>query len=139
MNESIRALFDSFPRSLRDQVMSYVAAVDSAADAIFAETSIEQTAQLRDELLLVAALRKTLGIVGSCFWAIDNSLSIARSDGTSAVRVGGATYSKGSEPYLELRRLHTDLESAVRELGLADAVQADTYTDVLEVLVHGRQ
>jgi hypothetical protein len=139
MNESIRAVVGSLPRSLRDQVADYVASVDAAADAIFVEAAIEQTPQLRDDLLLVATLKKTLGIVASCFWAVDNSLALTLVDGTSAVRVGGATYSRNSERYTELRALHRDLENAVLELGLSDLVRAENYVEVLEGLANGRQ
>jgi hypothetical protein len=130
-------MVETLPRSLRDQVLDYVAAVDAAADAIFEEAQIEQTPQLRDDLLVVATLKKTLGIVASCFWAIDNSLAITSVGGTLAVRVGGAIYSKESERYTELRALHRDLENVVRELRLSESIQAENYVDVLEGLADG--
>ncbi|MBM0107127.1 hypothetical protein JM946_20520 [Steroidobacter sp. S1-65] len=139
MNEGIHNIVEHLPRSLRDQVLSYVAAVEAAADAIFDDAHVEQNAQLRQQLLLVAALRKAIGIVSSCYWAVDNSLAVSRGSGASAVRVGGAIYSKESERYLELRQLHKDLNAVIDELGLRQVFEADNYTDVLTELAHGRE
>jgi hypothetical protein len=129
-------MIETLPRSLRDQVLGYIAAVHAASEAIFSEAGVQRTDELEQALLSVAALRKIYGVVNSSYWAVDNSLSLTQNGQTGSVRIGGARYSKVSEEYLALRRLHLDMETMVGRLELRSLIEADSYADVVLLLAN---
>ncbi|HEY4214469.1 MAG TPA: hypothetical protein VGM84_23540 [Steroidobacteraceae bacterium] len=139
MNRETREIADTLPRSLGDQVLSYVVSVEAAADDIFREANVVREGSLLDQLLLVAALKKILGIAGASFWAIDNSLSIGARTSYDTVRIGGAMYGRGTEDYEQIRKLHEDLEMLALQNGVKDLLEMRDYVEVLQELASGRR
>src|ERR1700678_3568830 len=90
------------PYSIRFQVVTYARSVDEAAEDIFAEAHLEMNLEMRDQLVLLAAIRKLQAICSSSYWILYNSIRLLGPEVTG-IRVGSATYSPGSAEYVRIR------------------------------------
>ena len=69
----VNAFFKELPHTLREQVIDYARSVDAASRDISKEAEVELTDDLRDQLVLVAAVRKLHAICSSSYWLLYNS------------------------------------------------------------------
>ena len=133
----IQVLTDPLPRALRDQVYSYVSAVEDAADAIFDDAGLEKTEQAVEVLRVLAAIRKIVGIVSMGYWAIDNVLASGDRYAAKSIRIGGTIYSKDTEAYVDLKQMLSDLSDGLAERGILDHVKSGSYSDALREISNG--
>jgi hypothetical protein len=125
------------PYALQIQVVDYAKSVDEAAADIFAEANHEMNEQLRDQLTLIAAIRKLHSICSSSFWILYNSTSLLGNE-VSGIRAGSAVYSPDSVAYSQIQSLLHTLERTLALHGIDRNLLQGPYTAVLEVLGDGR-
>lgn len=126
------------PYALQVQVVDYAKSVDEAASDIFAEADRQMNDQLRDQLTLVAAIRKLHAICSSSFWILYNSSSLLGNQ-VSGIRAGSAVYSPDSPEYGQIQTLLRNLEDTLGSHGIDRNLLQGPYTAVLEVLSDGRR
>ncbi len=69
----VNAFAPELPYTLREQVIDYARSVEAASQEIFKEAEVKLTDELRDQLALVAAVRKLHSICSSSYWLLYNS------------------------------------------------------------------
>lgn len=126
------------PYALREQVLDYARSVEAASHDIFKEAEIELTDELRDQLVLVAAVRKLHAICSSSYWLLYSSTKLLGNDVTG-VRVGGTTFSRDSAHFHQLSTLFGDLETVLRDQGLSAEIIRRPYPQILHFLANGRK
>jgi hypothetical protein len=125
------------PYSLREQVLDYARSVEDASHDISKEAEIELTDELRDQLVLVAAVRKLHAICSSSYWLLYNSTKVLGGEVTG-VRVGGTTFSPESAHFVQLSELLGDLETVLRDQGLSIEMVRQPYPQILSFLANER-
>ena len=125
------------PYSIASQVLSYARSVDESAEDIFDEAKLEVNAEIRDQLVLIAAIRKLHAICSSSYWILSNSQRILGAD-VSGIRAGSGFYAPGSSAYTDIRKTLFGLQQLLQEQDLPMNVLRGPYTDVLEFLRNGR-
>jgi hypothetical protein len=126
------------PYTLREQVLDYARSVEAASQDISKEAEIDLTDELRDELVLVAAVRKLHAICSSSYWMLYNSTKLLGNEVTG-VRVGGTTFSRESAHYVQLSELLGDLETVLRDQGLSAEIIRQPYPKILNFLANERR
>jgi len=134
----VNTFAEDLPHAIRTQVVGYARSVDEAAEEIFSEAEMKMEPQLRDQLTLIAAIRKLHAICSSSFWILYNSSAILGPD-VPGIRVGSRVYSAESSEFAALRTLLGDLESLLVSQGLDLRLLHGPYTDVLEAISDGRR
>ncbi len=129
---------DDLPHAIRTQVVDYARSVDEAAEEIFSSAERTMEPQLRDQLVLIAAIRKLHAICSSSFWILYNSSAILGPN-VPGIRVGSRIYSVDSSEFAALRTLLGDLELLLVSQGLDLKLLHGPYTDVLEAISDGRR
>lgn len=133
----VNAFAPELPYTLREQVLDYARSVEAASQNISKEAEIELTDELRDQLVLVAAVRKLHAICSSSYWLLYNSTKLLGNEVTG-VRVGGTTFSRESEHFVQLSVLLDDLETVLREQGLKPEIIRRPYPEILSFLANER-
>ena len=126
------------PYALQVQVVDYARSVNEAAAEIFAEANREMNEQLRDQLALIAAIRKLHAICSSSFWILYNSTSLLGNE-VSGIRAGSAIYSPDSSEFTQIRMLLSNLDETLARFGVDRHLLQGSYVAVLEVLGDGRR
>jgi hypothetical protein len=125
------------PYTLREQVLDYARSVDQASPDIFKDAEIALTEELRDQLVLVAGVRKLYAICSSSYWLLYNSATVL-GNGDARIRVGGTTFSRGEGQFFNLSKLLYDLETVLGEQGLSREVIQQPYPEILRLLANER-
>lgn len=123
------------PRGLQDQVLSYVAAVERSADAIFEEAGLKKTEPAMDTLRVLAAIRKIFGIASMGYWAIDNVLASGRDYSAGAIRIGGSIYSRDTQSYTDFKQFLSELSAGLSERNLLEHVRGGSYSEALREIL----
>lgn len=126
------------PYTLREQVLDYARSVEAASREIFKEAEVKLTDELRDQLVLVAAIRKLHSICSTSYWLLYNSTKLLGSD-VSGVRVGGTTFSRESPHFGQLATLLGDLETVLSNQGLSIELVRQPYPQILHFLANERE
>jgi len=134
----VHAFAEQLPYAIRTQVVDYARSVDEAAKDIFSDAKREMNPDLRDQLTLIAAIRKLHAICSSSFWILYNASNILGPD-VSGIRVGSRVYSPESSEFVDLRSLLNNLESVLISQGLDLKLLHGPYTLVLEAISDGRR
>jgi len=124
---------EALPWSLRDQVIGYAKSVDDALPEIFRETGREFDRSLGDQLVFFAGVKKLYSIVGSCYWALDNSGKLLESLEVSTIRAGGLDLTRGGSLHTRLLALVTSLDIALEQNNVREYLNLD-YKTLIEVL-----
>jgi hypothetical protein len=117
--------------------MDYARSVDEAAVEIFVEANRKMNEHLRDQLALIAAVRKLHAICSSSFWILYNSTRLLGNEG-SGIRAGRTLYSLDSGEYAQIQMLLGNLDETLARNGVDQRLLQGSYTAVLEVLSDGR-
>jgi hypothetical protein len=133
----VNAFSKELPYTLREQVIDYARSVDAASRDISKEAEVELTDDLRDQLVLVAAVRKLHAICSSSYWLLYNSTKLLGNEVTG-VRVGGTTFSQETTYFSQLAALLGDLETVLRDQGLSTEIIRLPYTEILSFLANER-
>jgi hypothetical protein len=72
--------------------------VQSALPEIFCDAGVAETLELRDQLVLIAGVKKLDAICSSAFWILDNSLTGLQQADIQQVRLGGRCRRDPHEP-----------------------------------------
>jgi len=134
----VNAFARELPYALREQVVGYARSVELASHDISKEAEVELTDELRDQLVLVAAVRKLHAICSTSYWLLYNSTRLL-GDEVSGVRVGNTTFSPGNADFDQLSRLLGDLEIVLRDQGLTVEMIRQPYPEILGLLADGRR
>ena len=126
------------PYTLREQVLDYARSVEAASHDISKEAEIDLTDELRDQLVLVAAVRKLHAICSSSYWLLYNSTKLLGDD-VNGVRVGGTTFSRETPHFHQLSQLLGDLEVVLISQGLSAEIIRRPYPEILHFLTDGRK
>jgi len=132
----VQPIAEELPYSIATQVLSYSRSVDDAAEDIFLEAERKLVPELRDQLVLIAAIRKLHAICSSSYWILYNSQSILGSS-VSGIRVGSRVYSSESPEYAAMRAVLNALEGVIMAQGLSLDILRGPYTAVLEAISDG--
>jgi hypothetical protein len=125
------------PYTLREQVLDYARSVDQASHDISQEAEIELTEELRDQLVLVAGVRKLYAICSSSYWLLYNSTKLL-GNGAAGIRVGGTTFSPEGGQFQRLSILLQGLEMVLAEQGLNRELIQQPYPTILSFLANER-
>jgi len=126
------------PYVLREQVYDYARRIRDAAQDICRDAGVRLSAEITEQLMWLAALRRLHAIVNSAFWTVDSSNRLLQQQEAGAASVGSTDYSEGSLMYSTLATLHRDLESLTQQLGVADLVRLP-WSEVAQALADGRR
>lgn len=132
----VQAIAERLPYSLREQVVGYARAVADAADGIAEDAGVPASADLRDQLAMIAGLRKIYSVCSASFWAVDGAGALLQAQDIRAVHVGSTDYSRGSPFHYSLRSLLADFDGFLAEHRLTELVHAGSYAEVAQRLVH---
>ena len=138
---SMKALdefFAELPYALREQVRDYAQSVRDAAHDICSDAGVDSSAEMTEQLMWLAALRRIHAIVNSAFWTVESANRLLQQQGAGAASVGSTDYSEGSEMYSDLATLQRDLESLAQQLGVADLV-GFSWSEVAQALADGHR
>lgn len=125
------------PYALRVQVVGYARSVDEAADDIFAEANREINEELRDQLTMIAAVRKLHAICSSSFSILYNSRNLLGQE-VSGIRAGSTVYSPEGGEYVQIRTLLAHLNETLAGHGMHHNLLHGSYRAVIEELSDGR-
>jgi len=134
----VNAFAPELPYTLREQVIDYARSVEAASQEISKEAEVRLTDELRDQLALVAAVRKLHSICSSSYWLLYNSTKLLGND-VSGVRVGGTTFSPESARFRQLGTLLGDLEAVLNNQGLSVEILRQPYPQILYFLANERR
>lgn len=134
----VNSFASELPYSLREQVVDYARSVDQASSEIFKEAEMELTEELRDQLVLVAGVRKLYAICSTSYWLLYNSTTLL-GNGDAGIRVGGTTFSRDGGQFLKLSILLRELETVLHGQGLSRDLIQQPYTGILRFLAHERE
>ncbi len=134
----VNAFSPELPYTLREQVINYARSVEAASNDISKEAEIELTDELRDQLVLIAAVRKLHAICSSSYWLLYNSTKLLGNE-VAGVRVGGTTFSQESAHFGQLSTLLGDLETVLRDQGLSVEMIRQPYPTILNLLANERR
>ncbi len=126
------------PPKLREDIIGYARSVQSALPEIFQDAGIAETRELRDQLVLIAGVKKLHAICSSAFWILDNSLAGLQQADIQQVRLGGLFIARGSRQWLELRDAVAAIEGVLADQGVLPFVYTPSYAEVLRELTGGR-
>ena len=99
---------------------------------------MELTEELRDQLVLVAGVRKLYAICSTSYWLLYNSTTLL-GNGDAGIRVGGTTFSRDGGQFLKLSILLRELETVLHEQGLSRDLIQQPYTGILRFLAYERE
>lgn len=136
--ERVAAFARELPPKLREDVIGYARSVQSALPEIFDEAGVAETDALRDQLVLLAGVKKLHAICSSTFWILDSSLMGLQQADVQQVRLGGLYLSRGSREWAQLRETVTAIESVLTDQGLLPLVYTTSYVQLLADLTDGR-
>jgi hypothetical protein len=128
------AMLEPLPYRLREQVIDYVAAVAEAAPEIFADAEIEQSPELRDQLIFVAGIRKLWALVDGQFELVSDSLTLLGQSDVERIRIGSIPIDRQSELFTALRTLRNGLQRTLIEQQIFDIVRADSLASAVRAL-----
>lgn len=126
------------PPKLREDVVGYARSVQSAVPEIFRDAGIAETQDLRDQLILIAGVKKLHAICSSAFWILDNSLTGLRQSDVQQIRLGGIYVARGSRQWLQLRDAVTAIEVILVDQRVMPFIQLSSYAEILTELAHER-
>lgn len=124
---------EALPWALREQIIGYAKSVDDALPEIFREAGREFDRALGDRLVFFAGVKKLYSIVGSCFWALDNSGKLLESLDVSTIRAGGLDLTRGGNLHARLQALITSLDVALEKNNVRNYLNLD-YKTLIELL-----
>lgn len=124
---------ENLPWALRDQIIGYAKSVDDALPEIFREAGHEFDRALGDQLVFLAGVKKLYSIVGSCYWALDNSGKLLESLDVSAIRAGGLDLTRGGYLHTRLHALITSLDIAFEQNNVRHYLNLD-YKTLIQLL-----
>lgn len=131
-------MLQGLPPALKDQVVEYARAIESAADDIFQDAGIQRDSALTSKLVIIAGVRKLYAIVESNYWIIEHAgMLLERTTQSSAVRVGSTDFSRGGEYHRTLERMRLEIGNAIEDAGLAPYVYQSGYKEVVRELANG--
>ena len=133
----VNAFTPELPYTLREQVLDYARSVELASHDISEEAEIDLTDELRDQLVLVAAVRKLHTICSTSYWLLYNSTKLL-GDEVTGVRVGNTTFSRESAHFVQISKLLGDLETVLRDQGLSIEIIRQPYPAILSFLANER-
>jgi hypothetical protein len=136
--ERVEDFAGGLPPRLREDVLGYARSVQAALPAIFEDAGVRETSDLRDQLVFIAGLKKLHAICSSTFWILENSLTGLQQANIARVRLGGATVSRGSRIWTELRDTVTAIEAILAREGVLQFVSTPSYAEILRELADGR-
>lgn len=119
------------PFRLREQVIDYVASVADAIPEIFSDAGIEFSAELRDDLLFLAGIRKIWTLVNGQFELVNGALTLLAESDVRRMRIGSMPLDRQSDLYRSLKTLRDGLQRTFIELGIFDTVRAESLTAML--------
>ena len=137
-----RDIVDLLPWALRRDTERYIASVRENARELFQQAQVRYTSDRLEQLLLLAAIQKLWATVNAQVWIVDSSLGLiaqtpenhGRITEVAGLRLGRATYTRGSDQYFELRRLRTDLDRTLRRLEIRDLIRRSSLVDLVRSL-----
>jgi hypothetical protein len=138
-SEQIRALISELPYAMQFNVEGYVDAVDAVAEEIARDAGVRLTSDLRNQFLLIVAVRKIWTAVNGQYWIIQRSSNLAQERGLDGFQIGRETVEAGSETNTRARQLRDALERELRRLEIEEPVFATTLAEVLQMLDMERQ
>jgi hypothetical protein len=130
---------ESLPYRLREEVLGYARSVQDALGDIFREARMRSDAELGNQLVFLAGIKKLHAICGGTFWILDNSLTSLAQVDTYEVRVGSLRISRGSKEYRQLRDLLNDIEVVLAQHEITELVQLRSYAEILRLLRNERR
>jgi hypothetical protein len=127
-------LVETLPWVLREQILGYVSAVNNAVPEIALDAKAELTVRLRDDIIIIAALKKLHAILAIDRWAIDRMLSYLERHEIATVAVGAQSISRGDGDYRQTGEMLRELNSFLAESRLFDLVMMRTYVEIASTL-----
>ena len=134
----VEQIVAELPYSIREDVVGYAHSVQAALPDIFRNARLPATSTLKDQIVLVAGVRKLHSIATSNFWILEHSLHLSREANLGAVRIAGETIHRRSDYYLALSRLMNGLNVLLGDLGIREYIEMDSYADIARSLSIGR-
>src|SRR5271165_2689787 len=115
------------PPRLREDVVGYARSVQNALPDIFRNAEMAEDPALADQVVFVAGIKKLYAICSGTFWILDNSLrSLSQAD-AHEVQIGSMRIRRGSEEWVRLRNLVTDLDVILTEQRLQEMMFTTSY------------
>lgn len=123
---------EGLPWSLREQVIGYARSVDDALPAIFREAKRDFDSALGDQVVFFAGIKKLYSIVGSSYWALDNSGKLLETLDVSSISAGGLDLTRGGDLHHRLKALVHSLDKALEKNNVRQYLDLD-YKTLIEV------
>lgn len=128
---SVSTILGELPYSMRDSVGGYVDAVEAALPDIARDAAIKLTPRVRDDFLLIVAIRRIWEAVNGQYWIINNCAEIANDRGLVGFQAGGEIYNKQSGVYDEVRGLRQKFDALLEDNNIRGIVEAGSLRDAL--------
>jgi hypothetical protein len=135
--QRVQRIAQRLPYSLREQVIGYARSVADVTAEIAEQAGVPMTASLRDQLALLAGLKKLYSISSAGYWAVDGAGAYLQRQDVSSVRIGSTDYSRGGDFHYALRTLLQDFDRFLAAHDLAELVAVDSYAELAQRLVNG--
>jgi hypothetical protein len=126
------------PPRLREDVLGYARSVQSALPEIFQDAGVADTRNLRDQLVLIAGVKKLYAICTSAFWILDNSLRSLQRAEIQRIRLGGVFFARGSREWIQLRDAVMAIETLLQDQRIGPWVHTSSYSAILTELANER-
>lgn len=127
-------LVEALPWALRDQIIRYASAVNDAVPEIVREARVELSRRLRDDIVVVAALKKLHAIMTLDRWAIDRMLSYLDGHDIAGMTLGSQLIVRGDSEYAETAAMLRELNTFLSEHDLLELVMTRTYAEIASKL-----
>lgn len=131
--KELQSTVEGLPWALREQIIGYAKSVDEVLPEIFREAGREFDRTIGDQVVFFAGVKKLYSIVGSSYWAIDNSGKLLESLEIAAIRAGGLDLTRGGDLHGRLQALLKSLEKALDENDVRQYLNLD-YKTLVELL-----
>jgi len=135
MNKSkLHSITSNLPYALEERVNGYVDSIIISMDSIFESAGIKFNEELANKIILIAGIKKLFDIINAAYWTLDNTATVLERNGTSSIRIGATSYSKGSKYYSDLFIMQDELKQILIDANIYDYVDYQSYSDIVKSL-----
>jgi hypothetical protein len=124
-------VLNELPYAMRDSISGYVDAVEAALPDIARDAAVKLTHRVREDFLLIVAIRRIWEAVNGQYWIINNCAEIANDRGLAGFQAGSEIYNKQSGAYDDVRGLRQQFSKLLDNNDIREIVEVGTLRDAL--------
>ena len=127
----LAAVTEELPYRLREELESYVKAIDTVAPRIARECHVKLTDAIRSDFLFIIGIGRLWSVINGSHWLAVDSVGLFQRTEASVVRAGSLSLGPGEGFNRELQALRANLESLLKEHDLFEPVTMGHVRDVM--------